>query len=119
MLHDRFTVNGFITRETTLDGYGKASKKLRLEAIKRVTFHRTWCKDKGKGAATTIPPKHLKGLEKYLWKWRLPIAELDQLLLVRNIGLDANGCLCKDSRMLAATLRFPHHVGAGGEESAS
>ena len=48
VLHDRFTVNGFITRETTLDGYGKASKKLRLEAIKRVTFHKTWCKDRAK-----------------------------------------------------------------------
>ena len=55
-----------------------------------------------------------------MWKWRLPIDELDQLLLVRNVGLDANGMmLWKDSRMLAAALKFPHHVGAGGEESAS
>jgi hypothetical protein len=119
VLHDRFTVNGFITREATLDGYRQASKKLRLEALKGVAFLRTWCKDKGKGVATTVPPKHLKGLEKYLWKWRLPVNELDQLLLVRNVGLDANGCLCKASRILAASLRFPHHVGAGGDESAS
>ncbi len=75
--------------------------------------------DKGKGIATTVPPKHLKGLEKYLWKWRLPIDESDQLLLVRNVGLDINGCLCKATRKLAAALRFPHHVGAGGEESSS
>ncbi len=80
---------------------------------------RTWCKDKGKGVATTTPPKHLKGLEKYLWKWRLPFKELDQLLLVRNVGLDACGCLCKASRIIATSLSFPHHVGAGGEESAS
>ncbi len=119
MLHDRFTVNGFITREATLDGYRQASKKLRLEALKGVAFLRTWCKDKGQGVATTVPPKHLKGLEKYLWKWRLPVKELDQLLLMRNVGLDANGCLCKASRVLAASLKFPHHVGAGGEESAS
>ncbi len=119
MLHDRFTVNGFITREATLVGYRQASKKLRLEALKGVAFLRTRCKDKCKGVATTIPPKHLKGLEKYLWKWRLPIDEVDQLLLVRNVGLDVNGCLCKDSRMLAAALKFPHRVGAGGVESAS
>ncbi len=56
---------------------------------------------------------------KVLVKWRLPIDESDQLLLVRNVGLDANGCLCKASRNLAAVLRFPHHVGAGGEESPS
>ncbi len=90
-----------------------------MKALK-VAFLRTWCKDKGKGVATTVPPKHLKGLEKYLWKWRLPINELDlQLLLVRNVGLDANGCLCKASRILASALKFPHHVGAGGEESVS
>jgi hypothetical protein len=29
--------------------------------------------------------------------------------------LDADGCLCKASRILAATLKFPHHVGAGGK----
>ncbi len=102
-----------------MNGYRLAPKKLRMEALRKVVFLRTWCKDKGKGEATTVPPKHLKGLEKYLWKWRLPINELDQLLLVRNVGLDANGCLCKASRILAAALRFPHHVSAGGEESAS
>ncbi len=107
MLHDRFTVNGFITREATLDGYRQASKKLRLEALKGAAFLRTWCKDKGKGVATTVPTKHLIGLEKYLWKWMLSVNELDQLLLVRNVELDANGCLCKASRILAASLRFP------------
>ncbi len=93
-------------------GYRQASKKLRFEALKKVAFLRTWCKDKRKGVATTVPPKHLKGSEKYLWKWRLPINELDQLLLVRNVGLDANGCLCKASWILASALKFPHHVGA-------
>ncbi len=82
VLHDRFTVNGFITLEATLDGYRQASMKLRLKALKGVAFLRTWCKDKSKGVAATFPPKHLKGLEKFLWKWRLPIDELDQLISV-------------------------------------
>jgi hypothetical protein len=43
--------------------------------------------------------------------------ELDKLLLVRNVALGADGCLCKASRNLAAALKFPHHVGAGGEET--
>ena len=42
VLHDRFTVNGYITREATLVGYRQASKKLRLEALKGVAFHRIW-----------------------------------------------------------------------------
>ncbi len=83
-------MNGYITNEATLDAYRQAPKKPRLEALKGVAFLRTWWKDKGKGVATTVPPKHLKGLERYLWKWRLPIDELDRLLLVRNVGLDAN-----------------------------
>jgi hypothetical protein len=112
-------VNGFITIDTPLAGYRQASKKTRVDALKGIDFLRTWCKDKGKGIATTVTPKHLKGLENYLWKWRLPIDEMDQLLLVRNVGLDASECLCKASRNLAAALRFPHHVGAGGEESSS
>jgi hypothetical protein len=60
VLHDRFTVNGYITLEAILDGYRQALKKVRLEALKGVAFLRTWCKDKGKGVATTVPPKHLK-----------------------------------------------------------
>ncbi len=119
MLNDRFTVNGFITTGIPLAGYRQASKKMRVDALKGISFLRTWCKDKGKGVATTVPPKHLKGLEKYLWKLRLPIEESDQLLLVRNVELDANECLCKASRNLAAALRFPHHVDAGGEETSS
>ncbi len=90
--------------------YRKATKNKKTKALH-------WCKDKGKGAATTVPPKHLKGLEKYLWKWRLLTEESDQLLLVRNVGLGADGCLCKASRDLAAALKFPQHVGAGGEET--
>jgi hypothetical protein len=74
-------VNGFITTRIPLAGYRQASKKVTVDALKGISFLRTWCKDKGKGVATTIiPPEHLKGLEKYLWKWKLPIEESDQLI---------------------------------------
>jgi hypothetical protein len=72
-----------------------------------------------RNVATTIPPAHLKGKEKYLWKWRLPVGETDQLLLVRNVCLDQDGCLCKATRELAAVLKFAHHVGTGGDETTS
>ncbi len=65
VLSDRFTVNGFITSRTPLKGYKQASRKTKMDALKGISFHRTWCKDKGKGIATTVPPKHLKGLENY------------------------------------------------------
>ncbi len=75
VLNDQFTVNGFITTGFPLTDYRQASKKMRVDALKGVSFIRTWCKDKGKDVATMVPPKHLKGLEHYLWKWRLPIEE--------------------------------------------
>jgi hypothetical protein len=68
VLNDQFTVNGFITTGTPLEGYTQATRKERVRALKGISFLRTWCKDKGKGIATTTPPLHLKGKEKYLWK---------------------------------------------------
>ncbi len=82
VLSDRFTVNGFFTiTGAPLAGYKTASRKDRVRALHGVSFHRTWCKDKGKGEGTIIPPTHLKGKEKYLWNWRIPIGEANQLLL--------------------------------------
>jgi hypothetical protein len=107
-------VNGFTTTGIPLTGYAQGTKGERVKALKGITFLRTWCKDKGKGIATTVPPAHLKGKEKYLWKWRLPVGETDQLLLERNVCLDQDGCLCKATKDLAAALGFAHHV-AGGE----
>ncbi len=66
---------------------------------------------------STEASQSLKGKEKYLW--RLPVGETDQLLLVRNVRLDQDGCLSKATKDLAATLKFAHHVGAGGEETAA
>jgi hypothetical protein len=121
VLSDRFTVNGFITTGIPLAGYARPARGERVRALKGIAFLRTWYKDKGKGKgiATTIPPAHLKGKEKYLWKWRLPVGETHQLLFIRNVGLDQDGCLCKAIRKLAAALKFAHHVGAGGEETAA
>jgi hypothetical protein len=118
VLSDRFTVNGFIIMTgLPLAGYARAIKQERVKALKGITFLRTWCKDKG--IATTVPPAHLKGKEKRLWKWRLPVGETDHLLLVRNVCLDRDGCLCKATKDLAAILKFAHHVGEGGEETES
>jgi hypothetical protein len=119
VLHDRFTVNGYITKGIPLQGCKQASRKDMIKALKGVAFLRTWCKDKGKGEATNVPPTYLKGKEGDLWKWRLPVGEAKQLLLVRNVVLDSEGCLCKASRILGASLKFPHHVGAGGDETIS
>jgi hypothetical protein len=119
VLGDRFTVNGFTTTGTPLAGYRTASRKDRVRALHGISFHRTWCTDKGKGEGTIIPPAHLKGKEKYLWNWRIPVGETNQFLLIRNVILGKDGCLCKITKDLAAALKYPHHVGAGGAETES
>jgi hypothetical protein len=37
-------------------------------------------------------------------------------ILIRNVELDATGRLDQTTLSLAAKLKIPHHVGAGGEE---
>jgi hypothetical protein len=83
VLGDRFTVNGFTTTGVPLAGYKSASRKDRAKALNGISFHRTWCEDKGKVEGRIIPPTHLKGRKKYLWNWRIPIGEVNQLLLIR------------------------------------
>jgi hypothetical protein len=56
LLSDRFTVNGFITTGLPLVGYARGTKGERVKALKGIAFLRTWCKDKCKGIATTVPP---------------------------------------------------------------
>ncbi len=116
VLNDRFVVNGYITEGAPLIANYKAkswrARKANLEAL---TFHRTWCVNQGRGKATIIPPAQLKGRQDYLWKWRIPIAELDQILLVRDVILTTEGRLSPGSLSVSAGLQIPHHLGAGGE----
>jgi len=51
-----------------------------------------------------------------LWTGKLPIDEWDELVLVRNRGLNSIGVLNSTSIKLAASLDIPHHEGTGGEE---
>ena len=48
-----------------------------------------------------------------LWTGKLPIDEWDELVLVRNIGLNSVVVLNSTSIRLAASLEIPHHEGAG------
>jgi hypothetical protein len=69
VLGDRFTVNGFTSTGVPLAGYKAASRKDRARALHGITYHRTWCRDKGKGegTGTIIPPGHIskEGISTY------------------------------------------------------
>ena len=108
-------MNGYITEGASIANYKAKSWRARKANLEGLTFHRTWCVNQGRGKATIIPPAHLKGQQDYLWKWRIPIVELDQILLVRDVILTADGKLSPGSLSIAAGLQIPHHVGAGGD----
>ena len=42
--------------------------------------------------------------------------ELNDHLLVRNVGISIQGKLDSTTLRLAAKLKIPHHMGAGGED---
>ncbi len=111
MLNDRFVVNGYITEGAPLANYKAKSWRARKVNLERLTFHRTWCVNQGRGKATIIPA-HLKGQQDYLWKWRIPIVELDQILLVRDVILTADGKLSPGSLSIAAGLQFSRRLTA-------
>ncbi len=115
MLVDRFGVNGYITEGAPLVDYKAKSWRARKANLEALTFHCTRCINQGRGKTTIIPPVHLKGQQDYLWKWRIPIVELDQILLVRDVILTTEGKLSPGSLSIAAGLQIPHHVGAGGD----
>ena len=63
------------------------------------------------GEATTIDPILSRKRNK-LWTGQVPCKFLDEVLLVRNVGLTALGSLTPASALLAANLKIAHQVGA-------
>ena len=113
VLADRIKVAWLTTKVGPLENYSKASRKARKSCLKDAVFARTWILHTG------MPTSDLaQGSAKnsVLWTGKLPLAEWDDLVLVRNIGLSSEGILDSSSLKLAASLELPHHEGAGGVE---
>ena len=116
ILIDQIEVNYYTTATPPLDKYHGATIKKRKERLRHATFLRTWCLDRGKGAATTTSPKTPYGRLNYLWRGRIPIESLDDHILIRDVGLSALGKLDQKSIEMAAKLGIPHHQGAGTDD---
>ena len=52
-----------------------------------------------------------------IWSGRIPNNELDDLLLVRNVGLDSHGGLDQSTLDVTKSIDIPHHQGAGGRSN--
>ena len=113
VLPDRVKVAWLTTKVGPLDNYANASKKARKSCLKHAVFARTWVLHTG------MPTSDLAqggAKNSVLWTGKLPLEEWDDLVLIRNIGLNSEGILNASSLKLAACLKLPHHEGAGGVE---
>jgi hypothetical protein len=114
VLVDRIKVSYHTTATPPLRNHASASQASREAHIGKSRFLRTWIKRITK-LPTTTPPR-LSRLHKDLYLQRIPISELDDHLLLRNVHVNSKGKLSLETTKLAAALNQPQHHGAGGDD---
>ena len=108
-LPDRIKVSYITTSVLALPKYNKATYKQKLRRLQELVFLRTWTLSTGE--ATTVDPALSRKRVK-LWTGQVPHKFLDDMLLVRHVGLTAFGNLTPATASLAAKLEIAHQVGA-------
>ena len=108
-LPDRIKVSYYTTTTPSLARYSKATKEDRLSNIKKAVFLRTGALPTGE--ATTMDPKTSRK-RNTLWTGLIPLKFLDDVLLVRNVGMTNLGSFTTATAAVAANLKIAHHVGA-------
>jgi hypothetical protein len=102
-------VRYFTTPTPPLENYERCSVQKRSERLSEICFRRTWHVRFGKhvGRATYKPP-YPNNEDLQVWKGVLNTSDLDDVLLIRNVKIDAEGKLDEASLRLAAQLPISH-----------
>jgi hypothetical protein len=108
-LPDRIKVSYYTTTTPALANHAKAPYKERLSRIQEAIFLETWALPTGE--ATTSNPL-ISRKKSNLWTGLVPLKFLDDVLLVRDVGLTALGSLTSATNVLVANLKIAHHSGA-------
>jgi hypothetical protein len=108
-LPDRIKVSYYTTTTPTLANYAEVPYSKRLLRVQETIFLKTWASPTGE--ATTSDPL-ISRRKSQLWTELVPLKLLDEVLLVRNVGLTALGSLTPATGALVANLKRAHHVGA-------
>ena len=93
------------TKVASLVDHKEKSLKDRIARLKDSVFAKTWV------LYTGMPTSDVtlgSAKNANLWTGKLPIDEWDELVLVRNIGLNSMGVLNSTSIKLAASLDTPY-----------
>ncbi len=89
----------------SLTKYAKATYEEKLSRVREAIFLKTWSIP-----TTTIEPVSFRKRNK-LWTGLVPLKFLDDVLLIRNVGLTALGSFTSPTAVLAANLNIAHQVG--------
>ncbi len=108
-LPDRIKVSYYTTTTPSLPKYSMAIYEEKLRRMQEVIFLKTWAVPTGE--STTVDPALSQRRDK-LWAGLVPLQFLNDVLLVRNVGLAALGSLSPETAVLAANLKIAHQVGA-------
>ena len=102
-------VRYFTTPTPALENYEHCSVQKRSERLSEICFRRTWHVRFGKhvGRATYKPP-YPNNEDLQVWKGVINTSDLDSMLLLRNVRIDAEGKLDEASLRLAAQLPISH-----------
>ena len=94
VLPDSIRVKYLSTRTPPVDNYGVKTIEQGKPRLKETHFRRTWFFSRGShaGKGTTKPP-FPNNLNLRVWSGPLPGTELNQVLLIRKVGLTAAGKL--------------------------
>jgi hypothetical protein len=108
-LPDRIKVSYYTTTTPSLSKYNKFTYEERLRRMQEVIFLKTWAGTTGE--STTVDPalSHRSRRDK-LWTGLVPLQFLNDVLLVRKVGLSALGSLSPETAVLAANLKIAHQV---------
>jgi hypothetical protein len=114
ILVDRIKVNYHTTETAPLPQHCNAPMQRRVDLLTKARFSKTWV-----GRHTGLPIIIALGAKQkhtILYTGKIPTAEIDQHVLIRNVSISTAGRLSADTIMMTAALRLPHHRGAGGTD---
>jgi hypothetical protein len=116
VLPDRIRINYYTTETPPLEDYATQTAAAKASRLSETTFLRTWCLKVDNRRPTTVAPTSARSLTNDVYSGQIPMTEVHQHVLVRDVQLDALGVLNPLSIRTALQVDLPHHHGAGGDD---
>ena len=106
---DEIELTYYTTPAPQAKDYANATKEQRQDNLKNTRFRKTWYLSSGKNIGkATINAPFPKNPELRLWTGRIPVSELDDLILATNISLNPQGYMDNASVDIVSQLPLGH-----------